>query len=261
MGKAEFLEGIRCREYESAFDAFPLTEEVRNAFFSDFPSFAHFGESNDDPGLFFLSSFLQLAYVCHERYSERGIPDDIYYATFSDIAIWAAWYQRHTGRVGLDKISWLRKHVNMEVFRIGELQAEPVQTPLDSIWKAADRVLPAFFIHVPEGSDLSEAEDSFQQMLSFFHCSRAIFLIHSWLLSPEVACMLDEKSRIRNFASLFTFLGTDDDRQAEERIFGFISDNPSSYPESSSLAVKAKKYLESGGRILSGYGYREVSLK
>lgn len=151
--------------------------------------------------------------------------------------------------------------MNMEVFRIGELQAEPVQTPLDSIWKAADRVLPAFFIHVPEGSDLSEAEDSFQQILSFFHCSKAVFLIHSWLLSPEVACMLDEKSRIRNFASLFTFLGTDDDRQAEERIFGFISDNPSSYPESSSLAVKAKKYLESGGRILSGYGYREVSLK
>lgn len=64
MDKAEFLEGIGCREYESAFDAFPLTEEVRNAFFSDFPSFAHLGESNDDPGLFFLS-FFRLFFSLH----------------------------------------------------------------------------------------------------------------------------------------------------------------------------------------------------
>ena len=261
MTRAEFLRGIDCLEYEDAYDAFPLTDEVRNAFFLDFPFFAKLGESSDDPGLFYLSSYLQLAYECHEKYSERGISDDIYFATFSDISVWASWYQRHTGKVGLDRINWLRHHVNLEIFRLGELQSEPAIKPLDDIWKSIDTSLPLFFIHIPEGVDLSKAEDSFQQILSFFHCSKAEFLIHSWLLSPEVACMLDEKSRIRNFASLFTLLGTEDDRQAEERIFGFISDNPFSYPESSSLAVKAKKYLERGGRILSGYGYREVSLK
>ena len=261
MTRAEFLRCIDCLEYEEAYDAFPLTEGVRNAFFLDFPSFAKLGESSDDPGLFYLSSYLQLAYECHKKYSERGISDDIYFATFSDISVWASWYQRHTGKVGLDRINWLRHHVNLEIFRLGELQAEPAIKPLDDIWKSIDTSLPLFFIHIPEGVDLSKAEDSFQRILSFFHCSKAVFLIHSWLLSPEVADMLNEKSRIRNFASLFTLLGTEDDRQAEERIFGFISDNPFSYPESSSLAVKAKKYLESGGRILSGYGYREVSLK
>ena len=73
--------------------------------------------------------------------------------------------------------------------------------------------------------------------------------------------MLDERSRIKHFASLFTLIGTEDDRQAEERIFGFVSDDYPAYPESSSLAVKAKKYLESGERIFSGYGYREVHME
>ena len=129
MTRAEFLRCIDCLEYEDAYDAFPLTEGVRNAFFLDFPSFAKLGESSDNPGLFYLSSYLQLAYECHKKYSERGISDDIYFATFSDISVWASWYQRHTGKVGLDRINWLRHHVNLEIFRLGELQAEPAIKP------------------------------------------------------------------------------------------------------------------------------------
>ena len=138
MTRAEFLRCIDCLEYEEAYDAFPLTEGVRNAFFLDFPFFAKLGESSDDPGLFYLASYLQLAYECHKKYSERGISDDIYFATFSDISVWASWYQRHTGKVGLDRINWLCHHVNLEIFRLGELQAEPVDVCAEFIYASLD---------------------------------------------------------------------------------------------------------------------------
>lgn len=103
MTRAEFLRGIDCLEYEEAYDAFPLTEGVRNAFFLDFPSFAKLGESSDNPGLFYLSSYLQLAYECHEKYSERGISDDIYILLHSQIYL-----SGHRGIRGIQvRLDWI----------------------------------------------------------------------------------------------------------------------------------------------------------
>ncbi len=256
----EFLRGIGCLEYEDVFEAYPLTDRIRKVISTDIATFADMGNASDDPGLFFLSSFLQLAYECHRKYEELCIPDDIFFATFRDISIWASWYRRHTGRVGLDRIYWLRHHVNLEVFRLGELEVEIPGYPLEGIWDDLETSAPVLFVHVPEGADLSGAGEFFQRALRFFHYSKAMFLIHTWLLSPQLDQMLSPDSRIRKFSSLFKFLGTSDDHQAEERLFGYISTDAAEYPVTSSLSAKAKSFLMDGGRILSGYGCREEFL-
>ena len=130
MDVSEFLEGIGCTEYRDVFDSFDADEEKR-LFFSDFSRFVENGRKKADPEFYFLSIFLHLRFDCHEIYKERSIPDSIYFATFHDISIWARWYHNHTGKVGVDRINWLRNHVNMRLFRLGELEFELPSFPLD----------------------------------------------------------------------------------------------------------------------------------
>ena len=213
------------------------------------------GMKSNEPEIFFLSSVLQLAFSTYAKYQEMAIPDNVFFSTFSDIRIWADWYRRHTGKRGLDRIHWFRGHISLRLFRLGELQFEVPSLPLPAIWSGVKLDKPVYHVHIPEGADLDGTESSFSYALRFFHSESAYFLTHSWLLSPEISSMLGPEARIRRFSSLFTLLGKEDDRQAEERIFGFVSDDVSSYPISTSLSEKAKEFLEKGGRISSGYGY------
>ena len=256
MDVSEFLEGIGCTEYRDVFDSFDADEEKR-LFFSDFSRFVENGRKKADPEFYFLSIFLHLGFDCHEIYKERSIPDSIYFATFHDISIWARWYHNHTGKVGVDRINWLRNHVNMRLFRLGELELELPSFPLDEIWEKSPCDNPFIFVHVPEGASLNKAEESFSYALEFFSYDKATFLMHSWLLSPEIYSIADDSSRIKAFSSLFTLIGREYDRQAEERIFGFVSDDMNSYPVTSSLSRKVKSALLRGENISSGYGYLE----
>ncbi len=232
--------------------SYHIDEKELSLFFSDFDSFERKGREKDDPGLFFLSAYIKLAYSV----LDDSIPLSIQIDTFADIMTWERWYERHTGRIGLDRINWLRHHIEKKLFRLGALQFE---VPDDLPPWASCLPSPVYILHIPEGADLSGAEDSMELALEFFSADSATFITHSWLLSGELSALLPEVSRIRDFASLFTVLGYDDDRQAEERIFGFISPDPSSYPAGTSLMRNAKLYLENGGRIRSGFGYLQRS--
>ena len=255
MDFLSFLGSVGGSGYAGAISLYPFSEDME-LFFSDFDRFTALGEEKEDPHLFYLSAYLRLAYRQHDKYVSRGIPDDIFLATFQDIILWADEYREKNGRAGLDRINWLRRHIELRLFRLGELQFEIPRLPLPDIWDGID--LPSAvprFVHIPEGTDLSKAEDSFRAALDFFHEDSILFLIHSWLLSPEVTGLLPQGSRIRSFSSLFTLCGTEDDRQAEERIFGSVSDDVSSYPQRTSLAKAARAWLMEGGKLLSGYGY------
>ena len=220
------------------------------ALFQSFESFVDAGRAKNDPGLFFLSAYIILAY---NALSDE-VPLSVQIATFADIMTWERWYEKHTGKVGLDRINWLRKHIEGRIFRLGELQFE-IDDNIPS-W-ASNICLPVYSVHIPEGAMLRKAEDSFQRALDFFGVEKASFITHSWLLSPEISSMLGDNSAIRYFSSLFEILGYDDDRQAEERLFGTVLDDASAFIPSSSLSSKAKELLLSGGRIRSGYGYLE----
>ena len=256
MDFSSFLEAIGIDEIEKV-EAYPLSDEDLPLFFSDFDAFVKRGEGVADSGLFFLASYCRNAWGAHDEYMRRGIDDSVFIATFSDIALWAGEYRRRTGRLGLDRIFWLWRHIKLRLFRLGELQFELLPDEAEGIWKDTLSTWngPVLNVHIPKGTDLDGAEESFDYALSFFGYEHCRFLIHSWLISPEIWEMLGPSSRIRRFASLFRLVGTTDDRQAEERLFGAVLEDPSLYVPSSSLSASAASFLRSGGSISSGYGY------
>ena len=111
--------------------------------------------------------------------------------------------------------------------------------------------------HIPQGEplDIDKVYGSFRRALSFFHGVYPVFSCHSWLLYPALKEILPVSSRILQFQQLFQIVHTDEaDRQAEERIFGKISDDPRLYSESTALQRTAKRHLLEGKRLGSARG-------
>ncbi len=246
MDFGKFIDEIGGEEYREAVLSCPVEEKLLDLFYCDFTAFEKAGREKDDSALFFLSAYTRLAYNAMSEGLRRGIPESVLIATFADITTWEKWYRRKRDKAGLDRIGWLRNHLSFRIFRLGELQFEIT----NQTWNGFE----LYMVHVPEGAVLDKAEDSFSASLSFFRKDEAAFAIESWLLSPEINSFLPQSSSIRRFSSLFTLCRTEESRQAEERIFGFIAEDPAQYVASTSLAEKVKSYLLAGGRIENGYG-------
>ena len=191
-----------------------------------------------------LSLVASAAYeITFPEYRKRGISDDIAIATLSDIARWEDEYERsHEGQPGLSEIRWLKYHLQLQLFALGSLQYQLL--PEDGIF--------TLNLHIPKDSDISlpSVLSSFEKARQFFKKDKMKIKCFSWLLSDELSSLLDDSSRIKAFSSLFTKVSSDyGRRQAEERIFGHLEDNPENYEAETSLAAKAREYLMKGGKL------------
>lgn len=212
-----------------------------------------------------LALYVQLAQIVRPAYQHMHIQETVFLDTFSDIARWEQAYFQKTGQHGLDEYRWLAHHVRMELFHLGSLQFQPQKGPLEVVWQAVpiktdDLVL---HVHIPQGTNLSDiaVTGSYQSALRFWQREEAVLLCDSWLLGPEVQELLAAGSRIRGFAAGYTRICADrSSRQAEERIFGTICDNPQAYPRSgTSLQKAARAYLLKGGKLSAGYGWQRIT--
>lgn len=197
----------------------------------------------------FLSFVAHTAYlVAYPEYLKKGIGEDIFIATFRDIRRWQEQYFEDTGKTGIAtfRIRWFKNHLRLELFALGALQFQLMAEP--------DKLN----VHIPKGADLSPeaVDDSLRRAFDFFGKEEITFCCESWLLSMELRSLLPAESRIAKFASRFAISSTDySSHQAEERIFGEVKDDPSSYDRlSSSLQRKAKAFLMEGGRLPSSKG-------
>ena len=198
-----------------------------------------------------LASVASAAYeITLPEYRKRGISDDIAITTLSDIARWEEEYERtHEGQPGLSEIRWLKYHLQLQLFAFGSLQYQLLPEE-DGIF--------TLNLHIPKDSDisLSSVRSSFEKARQFFKKDKMKIKCFSWLLSDELSSLLDDSSRIKAFSSLFTKVSSDyGRRQAEERIFGHLEDDPENYEAETSLAAKAREYLMKGGKlpITSGF--------
>lgn len=83
-----------------------------------------------------------------------------------------------------------------------------------------------------------------------FHCE-------SWLLSPKLHNLLSKQSNILRFQDLFFVYNEIPARQAEERVFGKVTDRIEEYPEDTSLQRALKAYLQKGNKVGMGCGFIE----
>lgn len=206
----------------------------------------------------FLYYYCRFACDTYEKYREKGIGDQVFFDTFSDISLWCSVCFRRYGEYGIQEYGWLWRHVKMTLFRLGRLQFERMESQWEFIHKGitVKKGDPVISIHIPEGSPLIPEECLRSLKIAQVFWKRKMpYICHSWLLYPGLKTLLGENSNILKFQELFDLVSTDYQyREGEERIFGILLDSPSGYPENTSLQRRAKKHLKEGGRLGSGLG-------
>ena len=213
-------------------------------------------------GLTILRLFLEWIPSLQAQYQSLGIPESIFRDNLTDITLWTEDYWEKHGTPGFAEWEWVANTFLLRVFRLGRLQFEPSVLEKDALqYPAGTTVLE---VHIPAGEplDVSSVEESMKKAPVFFenHFRRqfALFRCHSWLLSPQLKKLLPEQSRILRFQNLFTVYGEDSERQAEERVFGYLSDDPALYPEGTSLQRSLKQALLDGQPVGMGMGIRKI---
>jgi hypothetical protein len=231
--------------------------ELRELFYRDTEAFYDCINAKPQSAQWYLVLYVRFAVLLEEEYAIKHIPEAIYTDTFSDIAIWEKECFEQTGKHGLLEIQWLSKHLKLEVFRLGRLQFEPISFPPElaqAIDPPDEKVLN---VHIPKGAPLKEQviADSYGQAMDFWGLKQAVFVCHSWLISPMLKELLSPTANILTFQKDYELAMIDwECRQAEERIFGYISDDIDSYPENTGLQKSAKAWLISGKKIPAGWG-------
>lgn len=239
-------------------------KDLKASFFVKTSLFSSFAKSDPD-GLTVLSLYLHWAVDTKKWYEQIGIPEEYFWASMKDISIWCEDYLVKHGVPGFKEWEWVGRSLRLEVIRIGRLQFEPISLmhTLELEGKKYYSGTPLLDVHIPAGEPLSvdAAIEAMHQAPIFFktYFGKTFSLLHchSWLLSPDLKTLLPENSRIIQFQNLFTIYKTDnEERQAEERVFGFLSDDPNDYPESTSLQKAIKQHILDGKTVLMGAGIR-----
>lgn len=206
----------------------------------------------------FLYLYLNFAFDVYSTYKQYGISDTIYFNTFHDIVIWTLNCKRDFGELGLNEYDWIKLHLKMKLFKLGRLQYEIVESKEDILFnqrllKANEKVLN---LHIPQGEPLNidKCKESLKQARDFFGDYKEI-TCHSWLLSPQLKELLLKDSNILQFQKLFHIYSLDiESREAEERVFLKLQDDPQLYEETTTLQKELKYYLIRGKKIGSAYG-------
>jgi len=208
-----------------------------------------------------LYFFVRLAVDAYEAYRIRGIAEGVYFDTFSDIRIWSVNCRRDYGEYGIEEYNWLQEHVQLRLFRLGRLQFQPCALDRDLAvgGKKLQRNQVVLNVHIPEGEPLDSVESalSFQRATSFFRGIPPVFVCHSWLLCPQLSDILKPDANIMQFQKHFVIYDIDPEaREAEQRIFNKLSDDPAAYEAHTSLQRNAKAYLMNGGKLGRGSGIK-----
>lgn len=206
-----------------------------------------------------LYLFVRFAVDAHEVFKLKGISDNVYFDTFSDIRIWCDVCYRDFGVYGIEEYNWLQEHLQLRLYRLGRLQFQLFNFEHDlKVGKVSVKKNQLVLnVHIPEGEPLSPelVDRSFRLARDFFREVSPIFTCRSWLLYPELSKIMNEHSNIMRFQRLFSIYEIDgNSKEAEQRIFHRVESNPYEYKEKTRLQRAAKSYLLAGGKLGSGNG-------
>ena len=146
----------------------------------------------------------------------------------------------------------------MKVFRLGRLEFEIMnaEKQIKGNGISIEAGEPIINIHIPEGEALSRTAcgESLKRAHEWFGAKQK-FICYSWLLYPGLNEILAAESNIIHFQNRFHLIKTDyQEREAEKRIFGWIAENITAYPDHTRLQKRARQYLLSGRALGKGWG-------
>lgn len=223
--------------YEKMFDALAELQTI-------------LGEDTDQIKI--LACMLKASANVYDIYKEKGISDEIYFATMKCYPRFIDETFKMTGKLYFDRYWWTTRQAGCHLFRIGELEYEMKRIGGDV----------AIGIHIPSDVDFSPSaiDDSLASAKHFFatyypELSNAEYRCHSWLLDKQLRKMLKDSSNILSFQNRFEIfnegeIGTD----FIEWLYNTESTDYAMLPENTSLQRNMKKYILSGGVIRNAYG-------
>lgn len=263
MNIKEFCRGIHLPEEAAADLTGRFTEpdtyrNMKHLFYQNYERFTETILNDKEPALWFLYYFAHFSCEAYKEYELRGLSDQLYWDTFSDLTIWCENCRRDYGVYGLMEYEWLWRHVKLCLFRLGRLQFEHITAPHDI--NAAGHFIPAgtalLNVHIPQGSpaDPEACDDSFSKARAMFP-ENHYFLCESWMLYPGLSAVMKETANTILFQKRFTVFETNEhDRDAERRIFDRLSGNPADYPADTPFQQRVRAYLLEGHVLGSASG-------
>lgn len=226
----------------------------------DEPAFLKTLKTMEKPNQLALALFMQYAAEQAEKWVEKGLSERIYVDTMRDLTLWYRECMRKTGEPGLIEWDWLCYSLKGRLLRLGRLQYQPRRLR-ESLVVGGDEFAAGAVVlevHIPADGKLDRlaVADSLKQARRFFaRGGYTLFHCHSWLLSPALHRLLPDGSNILSFQNFFCIY--DEDfyyREAEERVFGYIGQEISEYPETTHLQKTLKNFLRAGGKVGLGKG-------
>ncbi|MER6912839.1 acyltransferase domain-containing protein [Streptomyces sp. NPDC000594] len=212
-----------------------------------------------------------LPYIrAHHR--ERSVPEAVSRRTLADLGRHMALHRRRHGTGGLDHPGWPALHFRGELYQLGRLQFQPTRLEermangLRSIGEPYGPDDSVLDLHIPDflGPFTPDACDrAFKAAETFFarcfpEASYPLLTCHSWLLDPQLAEVLPERSNIRRFQERFSVHG-EWTEPADSAVIGFVFGDPElpveTLPRRTSLERAIGDHLRSGGHWYVGHGW------
>ena len=203
-------------------------------------------------------NMLSLLYMCEEvesNYKKLGIPEDIMLDTLYDLRIYTEEWSTVKGEVCLGETEWLRRHMNLGIFRLGRLQFAFGSCATDFPTLGVKRGEPILEIHIPAIGKLTpeDCKDSIAAAKEFFKkyfpsYDYKAFTCHSWLLDETLRKYLPPESNIIKFADMFTRTDKEESSELLRYVFRWDTNslNVKHAVVNSSFAEKIKHAFLSG---------------
>ena len=236
-------------------------EAVENIKISDAISIEDY-DTNSKDGKRNLLSYLFMCEELEKRYRKKGIDESILIDTLKDIPIWTNIWSGLKGELWLEELPWLKRHLEMRLFKLGRLQFCMAKAEHDIGDKISDGEN-MVEIYIPECGplDVEECRKSIKMAKEFFEkfypeYDFKYFTCHTWLLDKTLKELLRENSNILKFQELFDVVSDD----KSDAILGYVfrwkadRDDIKTMPSSSKFSQKVKERILNGGDFFETMG-------
>ena len=209
-------------------------------------------ELGEDPrGIRMLCAQLRCALDAKKTYEILGLSGEIYADTMAAFSRFVEEHMESYGSYAFDRAFWTVRQISCKLFRIGQLEYELIH----------QNGKPVLSLHIPsdvrmEQPLLRASYERAREILgkTFPEYENAPVYCESWLLSPELAQLLPEHSRILRFRRSFGPI-----RQLEdsgEDVLQWVFKNPhlplDQMPRNTSLQKALWQFLHDGGVFHTG---------
>lgn len=201
----------------------------------------------DPDGIKILWELLNMAvHISYEEYAERGIPNDIFFATMRFCTRFLCEHYQTYQTYKFVWAWWFPRQLSLQEYRIGALEYEFVD--------AEEREIA---IHIPSDADLRK-ESVARSIQGFMKFRKKYYpewenvklTCDTWMLMPELKELLGEKSNLLAFQSLFEIDTVDYDAVWYMGwIFPGVEHDYEQLPEGTTLQRNMKAYLLAGKKF------------